>query len=59
MPSQRNYKILIAIDDSLSMKENQLGFRSLEALVTMVEAMNRLEVGQVAVAGIRDRIELL
>jgi midasin (ATPase involved in ribosome maturation) len=36
-----------------------LGFFSLEAMVTLVEALNRLEVGKVAVARIRDRLELL
>lgn len=59
MPSKRDYKILIAIDDSLSMKEQRLGFFSLEAMVTLVEALNRLEVGKIAVARIRDRMELL
>lgn len=56
MPSKRDYKILVAIDDTLSMKENNLGFFSLEALVTIMEALNRLEVGKVAVAAIRDRL---
>ena len=59
LPSKRDYKILIAIDDSLSMDEQNLGFFSLEAMVTLVEALNRLEVGKVAVARIRDRMELL
>jgi len=58
-PSARDYKILIAIDDSLSMKENNLGFFSLEAMVTILEALNRLEVGKVAVARVRDRLELV
>jgi midasin len=59
MPSKRDYKILIAIDDSLSMKEQRLGFFSLEAMVTLIEALNRLEVGKIAVARIGDRMELL
>jgi midasin len=42
LPSNRDYKILIAIDDSLSMHENNLGLFSLEATVTMLEALNRL-----------------
>ena len=58
MPSKRDYKILLAIDDSLSMKEKNLGFFSLEALVTISEALNRLEIGKVAVAGIRERMDL-
>jgi midasin len=59
LPSKRDYKILIAIDDSLSMKESNLGFFSLEASVALGEALNRLEVGKVAVARIRDRLELV
>lgn len=59
LPSKRDYKILIAIDDSLSMREQNLGFFSLESLITLVEALNRLEVGKIAVARIRDRLELL
>lgn len=59
LPSKRDYKILIAIDDSLSMQEQNLGFFSLEAMVTLVEALNRLEIGKVGVARIRDRMELL
>lgn len=59
MPSKRDYKILIAIDDTLSMREGGLGFFSLEALTTITEALHRLEVGKVAVAAIRERMELL
>lgn len=59
LPSKRDYKILVAIDDTLSMREGGLGFFSLEALTTITEALNRLEVGKVAVAAIRDRMTLL
>jgi midasin len=60
LPSKRDYKILIAIDDSLSMQENHnLGLFSLEAMIALTEALHRLEVGKVAVARIRDRLELL
>lgn len=59
LPSKRDYRILLAIDDTLSMKEGGLGFFSLEALTTITEALHRLEVGKVAVAAIRDRMELL
>lgn len=58
MPSKRDYKILLAIDDSLSMKEKNLGFFSLEAMITIMEALNKLEIGKVAVAAIRERMEL-
>jgi midasin len=59
LPTKRDYKILIAIDDSLSMHENNLGFFSLEASVALQEALQRLEVGKVAVARIRDRLDLI
>jgi|LauGreDrversion4_2_1035121.scaffolds.fasta_scaffold156190_2 midasin len=57
LPSKRDYKILLAIDDTLSMRDN--GFFTLEALTTITDALHRLEVGQVAVAAIRDRMTLL
>jgi len=56
LPSKRDYKILIAIDDSLSMKESNLGFFSLEAFIALSEALNKLEVGKVAVARIQDHL---
>ena len=59
MPSKRDYKILLAIDDTLSMSQGGLGFFSLEAMSTIVEALHRLEVGKVAIAAIRDRMNLL
>jgi midasin (ATPase involved in ribosome maturation) len=36
---------MIAIDDSLSMSHNKLGFFALESLVTITEALKRLEIG--------------
>jgi len=35
LPTKRDYKILIAIDDSLSMKESNIGFFALEASVAL------------------------
>ena len=59
LPSKRDYKILIAIDDSMSMRESNQGFFSLEAMIALTEALNRLEVGKVAVGRIRDRMDLV
>lgn len=39
LPSKRDYKILIAIDDTLSMQEQNLGFFSLEAMIALTEAL--------------------
>ena len=41
------------------MKHNQLGFFALESLVTITEALKRLEIGQVCVAKISERLDLL
>mmetsp|Transcript_23035 Transcript_23035/g.26418 ORF Transcript_23035/g.26418 Transcript_23035/m.26418 type:complete len:96 (+) Transcript_23035:47-334(+) len=49
MPFKRDYRVLIAIDDSLSMKNNNLGFFALESLVAITEALNQLNVGKVCV----------
>lgn len=58
MPFKRDYRVLIAIDDSLSMKKNNLGFFALESLVAISEALNQLNVGKVCVCGINDRMKL-
>jgi midasin len=58
-PSRREYQILISLDDSKSMGESQsisLAFHTL-ALVTM--ALNRLEVGDVAVAKFGESTEIV
>jgi midasin len=47
MPFKRDYRVMIAIDDSLSMKRNNLGFFALESLVAITEALNQLNVGKV------------
>ena len=38
-PAKRDYKVMIAIDDSLSMSNNHLGFFALESMVTIQEAL--------------------
>lgn len=58
MPFKRDYRIMIAIDDSLSMKKNNLGFFALESLVAISEALNQLSVGKVCVSGINDRMDM-
>jgi midasin len=48
-PDRRNYQIIVAIDDTLSMREHRSGQLGIEALLVMCKALTRLEVGQVAV----------
>ena len=49
-PSQREYQVLIALDDSRSMAESHSVHLALETLALVSKALNRLEVGDVAVA---------
>ena len=60
-PNKRNYQVVIAIDDSSSMSENNNGSVAIEALVTVCRAMSQLEVGNLAVAsfGKEGNIQLL
>eukprot|EP01017_Pseudomicrothorax_dubius_P037701 TRINITY_DN5563_c0_g4_i1.p1 TRINITY_DN5563_c0_g4~~TRINITY_DN5563_c0_g4_i1.p1 ORF type:complete len:274 (+),score=45.84 TRINITY_DN5563_c0_g4_i1:93-914(+) len=58
-PSKRAYKILIAIDDSLSMKENQVGPMALHSMALLSLALEKLDVGQVGIGAIRDGLKLL
>ena len=46
-PSRRTYQIVLAVDDSRSMRENACAPRAVEALVTLSKAMASLEVGEV------------
>ncbi|KAJ9568543.1 hypothetical protein OSB04_004509 [Centaurea solstitialis] len=60
-PNKRNYQVVIAVDDSRSMSENNCGNVAIEALVTVCRAMSQLEVGNLAVAsfGKKGNIRLL
>lgn len=48
-PDRRNYQIIIAIEDTLSMRENRSGQLGIEALLVLCKALARLEAGQVCV----------
>jgi midasin len=55
----REYQVLIAIDDSFSMKQNGLGPVATKGLAALAQALNKLEVGQLAVAAIREGLSVL
>ncbi len=42
LPHERNYYVMLAIDDSLSMKEHNLGFFAMESLVIVSTALNKV-----------------
>ncbi|XP_058222016.1 midasin-like isoform X2 [Rhododendron vialii] len=60
-PNKRDYQVVVALDDSLSMSESHCGDVAVEALVTVCRAMSQLEVGNLAVAsfGKKGNIRLL
>lgn len=58
-PSKRAYQIMIAIDDSESMADNQAGRLALEAMTTLCRALSQLEVGQLSVVKFGHTFQLL
>ncbi|CAK5270478.1 unnamed protein product [Mycena citricolor] len=58
-PSQREYQVLIALDDSKSMADSRSVHLAFQALALVTKALSRLEVGQVAVARFGERVEML
>lgn len=44
-------QVVIAVDDSRSMRENKCGIFAMEAVTLVSKALGRLEVGEVAVVG--------
>ena len=50
---------MIAIDDSLSMSEQNVGFLALESLTVLALAMSKLEVGQISICKIAEELKLL
>jgi hypothetical protein len=58
-PAKRQYQVLLAIDDSLSMRDNRAGALALEAMAVISQALTQLEAGELAVASFGEQTELL
>ncbi|OCB87744.1 P-loop containing nucleoside triphosphate hydrolase protein [Sanghuangporus baumii] len=58
-PSQREYQVLIALDDSRSMAETHSIHLAFQTLALVSKALNRLEVGDVAVASFGERMYMV
>ncbi|KZT67287.1 hypothetical protein DAEQUDRAFT_812985 [Daedalea quercina L-15889] len=58
-PSQREYQVLIALDDSRSMAESHSVHLAYETLALVSKALNRLEVGDIAIAKFGESVEVL
>ena len=58
-PSQREYQVLIALDDSRSMAESHSIHLAYQTLALVSRALARLEVGEIGVAKFGKKVEML
>ncbi|KAF9464151.1 midasin nuclear AAA ATPase [Collybia nuda] len=58
-PSQREYQVLIAIDDSRSMAESHSIHLAYETLALVSKALGRLEAGDIAIAKFGETVDIL
>jgi midasin len=58
-PSQRNYRICLSIDNSKSMMETGSVGLAFEAIATISQALERLEVGELALVGFGEEARVL
>ncbi|KAG6871025.1 hypothetical protein C0995_008959 [Termitomyces sp. Mi166 len=58
-PSQREYQVLISIDDSRSMAESHSVHLTYQTLALISKALNRLEAGDIAIAKFGETVDIL
>ncbi|VDK37448.1 unnamed protein product [Dibothriocephalus latus] len=58
-PNQRDYRILIAVDDSSSMADNLCRQMTFEALATVVSALHLLEAGKIGVCSFGESVRVV
>lgn len=58
-PSQREYQILLALDDSRSMSESHSEHLAFETLALVSKALTRLEAGDISVVKFGESVEVL
>ena len=58
-PAKRNYRVLVAVDDSESMLKNGAGDMALKAMATLAVGMSQLEVGEVGIASFGNEMNLV
>jgi midasin (ATPase involved in ribosome maturation) len=58
-PAKRNYRILLAVDNSESMSKNGAGEMALSAMATLAVGMGQLEIGELGIASFGDEMKLL
>jgi midasin len=58
-PSKREYQVLIALDDSKSMKESRSVHLAYQTLALVCNALSKLEVGDIAIAKFGQSVDLV
>jgi len=58
-PSRREYQVLLSLDDSRSMADSHSVHLAYQTLALVGQAMNKLEVGQVAIAKFGESVDIL
>ncbi|KAI1794980.1 midasin [Ganoderma leucocontextum] len=58
-PSQREYQVLIALDDSRSMAESHSVHLAFQTLALVSKALGKLEVGDIAIAKFGEAVDVL
>lgn len=58
-PSQREYQVLISIDDSRSMAESRCIHLAYQTLALITKALSRLESGDIAIAKFGENVDVL
>jgi len=58
-PAKRDYRVLIAVDNSESMNKGGAGEVALAALATLANGMSQLEIGELGVASFGEDMKLL
>lgn len=58
-PSQREYQVLISLDDSRSMAESHSVHLAYETLALVSKALSRLEAGDIAIAKFGETVDIL
>lgn len=58
VPSKRSYQVMLAIDDSKSMKENHSQHLAFETISLVTKSMSMLEVGELSVIGFGEDVKV-
>ena len=58
-PAKRDYRVLLAVDDSESMLKSGAGEMALHAMATVAVGMNQLEIGELGVASFGDDMKIV